>query len=323
VDNAYGDRIITEKYDMYKESAVSWERLSFISGGKVEPLNEGEAYVSRDVFSLYFNESFDPAKDNYYIMPVQITKNTAYYRADAVIYSSGIDYTIGGKKVIGVKIVGVFDTAGDYREAMIIQSDEGFGAFAKNAVYATDIRIATPAAKAEQRQLFRWMGKNDLYPNIVNTRVYYEIANVMGIFTQVFAYLSIILGLFAVVLMYNYINTSIAGGKRNIGILRALGARGRDIMKIYLFESGILAVLVIIFSSILTIIFTDALDKILVSQIRVFINSPLLDNIRILFLSPLPFILTFLSTVLVMFISTVYPIYRISRKKPIDIINDR
>jgi hypothetical protein len=189
--------------------------------------------------------------------------------------------------------------------------------------FVSGIKTAVPSSRAGRLELFRWIEDNDLYPAMINVLTFITIANVLGIFTQVFAYLSILLAIIAGAAMYNYISASIAGGKSEIGILRALGARGKDVMKIFMFESGILTALILIFSAVFTVIFTNVLDSLLISQMVRIYNIPALADLTILSLTPLPFVMSAAATIVIMLAATLYPIYKMSKRRPIDIINER
>ena len=56
-------------------------------------------------------------------------------------------------------------------------------------------------------------------------------------------YASIALFIFAAVLMMNFIIVSISYRKKDIGILRAIGARSTDVLKIFIWEGVMLAVI--------------------------------------------------------------------------------
>jgi len=56
---------------------------------------------------------------------------------------------------------------------------------------------------------------------------------------------SIVIGLFAVFLMYSFITIGLINKRRNISILRSMGARTTDVMKIFMIEAVILAIFVL------------------------------------------------------------------------------
>jgi hypothetical protein len=67
-----------------------------------------------------------------------------------------------------------------------------------------------------------------------------EILDILG---QVFLYVGIGFALFSALLLMNFIATSISYKKREIGILRAVGARSSDVFKIFFSEALIIALI--------------------------------------------------------------------------------
>lgn len=73
-----------------------------------------------------------------------------------------------------------------------------------------------------------------------------DISNVIGIYTGLAKYIlviSLIFVLFTFLLFSNFISVSISYCKKEIGILRALGARNKDIIKIFGYESIIISII--------------------------------------------------------------------------------
>lgn len=78
-----------------------------------------------------------------------------------------------------------------------------------------------------------------------------EIASIINLYQKLMKYiliLSLVFVLFTFLLFSNFISLSISHCKKEIGILRALGARKRDIIKIFSFEAMVLAICSWIFS---------------------------------------------------------------------------
>ena len=82
---------------------------------------------------------------------------------------------------------------------------------------------------------------NNLYANTVATQDVKSIKDFASFATKVFFYASIALFIFAAVLMMNFIIVSISYRKKDIGILRAIGARSTDVLKIFIWEGVMLA----------------------------------------------------------------------------------
>ncbi len=125
-------------------------------------------------------------------------------------------------------------------------------------------------------------------------------------------YVSLVLFIFTVFLIGNFIMTSIHYRKKEIGVLRALGARSIDIIKIFLWEGIVMSFISATISSILLVLVTNLLNNVIMSGTNL-ILTPFILNIR-------QFVLIYFVVFIVTIISSVLPIIKISKMKPIDAI---
>lgn len=123
------------------------------------------------------------------------------------------------------------------------------------------------------------------------------------------------LAIFAAVMFCNFIATSIANKKREIGILRAVGARGLDVLKIFLNESLIIALINWLLATVVCLVG--------VNYINGYIRNKFNMLVTILNFGPLQIIIIFIISIFVAFIASSLPVFNISRKKPIDAIKNR
>ncbi|MEG1494903.1 MAG: FtsX-like permease family protein, partial [Bacilli bacterium] len=135
---------------------------------------------------------------------------------------------------------------------------------------------------------------------------------IIDIFKNIAFYVSLVFLVFTIFLISNFIFTSIHYRKKEIGVLRALGARSLDIIKIFLWEGFIIALISGIISSIVLVICSNNLNYVLMKEIGLLL-TPLIVSIR-------QFGLIFLVVILVVLISSVIPLLKISKMKPIDAI---
>lgn len=147
------------------------------------------------------------------------------------------------------------------------------------------------------------------------TSVLYVVNSGLETFARVFLYVGLGLAFFAAVLLTNYISTSISYKKREIGILRAVGARSSDVFGIFFNESLIIALINFILASVATGVTVFILNTVFRRDYNLLITF-LLFGIR-----QVGLILG--SSLLVAFIASFIPVMRIARKKPIDAINNR
>lgn len=133
--------------------------------------------------------------------------------------------------------------------------------------------------------------------------------------STVFLYVAIAFAVFASLLLMNFISTSISYKKREIGVLRALGARGSDVFGIFFNESAIIAMINFVLATIATTIACSVINVVMVKNLGiqiVLLNGSIRQPLLILAIS--------LASA---FISSLLPVIKISKKKPIDAINNR
>ena len=139
--------------------------------------------------------------------------------------------------------------------------------------------------------------------------------NIIDNTAKVFLYVGIVFAGFAALLLMNFISTSISYKKREIGVLRALGARGADIFGIFFNEATIIAFINFVLASVATFIICKVININLIKEYAidiVLLNVSIRQFLLILGVS-------WGSALLASFIPTT----KISRKKPIDAINNR
>ncbi|MEG0276841.1 MAG: ATP-binding cassette domain-containing protein [Coprobacillus sp.] len=142
-----------------------------------------------------------------------------------------------------------------------------------------------------------------------------SVNSVVAVLGDVFFWVGIGFAVFAAIMFCNFIATSIANKKREIGILRAVGARGMDVLKIFLNESLIIALI-----NWLLAVSACFAGTLFINQ---FIRNDFGVLVTVLNFGPLQIILLLVISIAVAFIASVLPVYKISRKKPVDAIKDR
>ncbi len=129
---------------------------------------------------------------------------------------------------------------------------------------------------------------------------------------RVFLIIGCALAVFSALLLFNFISVSIAGKKREIGILRAVGARGTDVFKIFFSESGIITGICFVLSVVLTLILVFVLNGEMASVLGI--------PITLFVFGPMPILLVFGIALLVAIIATFLPVFFAARKRPVESI---
>jgi len=185
-----------------------------------------------------------------------------------------------------------------------------------DAVY--EIAFLPYDASDEQTNLY-WDMYSEKYFKDDGTRLYLSgslIENIRSIdyliedLLKIFLYVGIGLAVFAILLFSNFISVSISYKKREIGILRAVGARSFDVFKIFFSESFFISVLCFVFSAVGCIIACN------------FINAELAEGIGVslLVFGPMSFVVLLAAAFLTAVIATFLPVYNAAKKKPVDSI---
>lgn len=145
---------------------------------------------------------------------------------------------------------------------------------------------------------------NFLYSSILSVN------NLVENLSLVFLIIGIVLAVFAALLLFNFITMSISNKKKEIGILRAVGARGIDVFKIFFSESGIIVgictVLALIGSIVLTFVINNVLKVEAGLDVTLFVFGPL----SVLLMVGIAFAVAVISTFL--------PVFFAARKKPVE-----
>ncbi len=130
--------------------------------------------------------------------------------------------------------------------------------------------------------------------------------------SMVFLIVGIVMALFAALLLFNFITMSIANKQKEIGILRAVGARGIDVFKIFFSESGIIVGICLVLSIVGTAIVASVLNNVLKAQIGL--------QVTLFVFGWLSAVIMIAIAVFVAFIATFLPVYFAARKKPVESI---
>ena len=128
--------------------------------------------------------------------------------------------------------------------------------------------------------------------------------------SKVFLYVGIVLAAFAALLLSNFISVSISYKKKEIGILRAVGARSFDVFKIFFSESFFIAticVAIAIFASVsLCVAINATLITLISASLLVFGINSLVVLIGVAFVTVV--------------VATFLPVWSAAKKKPVESI---
>ncbi len=220
-------------------------------------------------------------------------------------------------------VVGFFDKGGnmDYNSAIML-SDEFMSQFKMEPSGKYRVIVA-PVVEYNDDLLAAIKYANGTYKDgVVRYSIESNVAatlndvnDLLETLGQVFLYIGIGFAVFASLLMFNFISTSINFKKHDIGILRAIGSRSNDVFRIFFSESFIIACINFLLSAGITVGVTMFLNNYLRTEYGLLIT---LLTIGIKQIG-----LIFGVSVGVAFVSSFLPVKKIASKKPIDAIRDR
>ena len=138
----------------------------------------------------------------------------------------------------------------------------------------------------------------------------YSFSNLVKELQTIFLIIALVVGVFAALMLLNFISVSISSKRKEIGILRAVGARGSDVFKIFFAEAFIIAIICFILATIGSYIVCYNLNNSLAD----IINAQMLDfNI-------INVAMIFGISICVSIIATFLPVFIASRKSPVESI---
>ena len=137
-----------------------------------------------------------------------------------------------------------------------------------------------------------------------------QIIDLISTLKTVFLIVGVVFGVFAALMLFNFISSSINSKIREIGILRAVGARGSDLFKIFFSESGLISLICTVLSIVIAII------------VCWYMNSELSENLgfKVLNFGIINIGIIIGGALLIAIIGTFIPVFRASKKQPVDSI---
>ncbi len=151
---------------------------------------------------------------------------------------------------------------------------------------------------------YKYEFSNDIYMNII------MFLDLISVLKKVFLIIGIVFGVFAALMLFNFISTSINNKIREIGILRAVGARGSDLFKIFFTESGIIGIICSVIAIASSIGISMYLNNYMVQSVGLAMLDFGIINIAMILGGAL----------LIVFVGTIIPVIKAAKKPPVESI---
>lgn len=285
-------------------------------------------------------EEFINETQNYYY-PLLYGKNidlknqASYYPADRGTFSPYYDYkayyfykTGSGDSTIKTFNVNYYYDDSNNNSTTIVSHN-----FAKNYIADTNVwfnnivtnyeipantkynKLMTKTTYSDQEIKVMWQdfsNKGFIYE--MNNATYQQISIMIDLvnqFKQIFLYIGIGTGALSALLLANFISASINNKKKDIGILRAVGAKGGDVFKVFWSESGIIALICFVLATVSAALTCNALNGVIVGTII---------SIKVLNFSVVNILIILGASILISLLATLFPVLHAAKKPPVEAI---
>lgn len=160
----------------------------------------------------------------------------------------------------------------------------------------------------DETQGLRFSLQNQVMDTLDNFNDFIEIG------ADIFLYIGIGFAVFSALMLMNFISVSISYKRREIGVLRAVGARSSDVFKIFFSEAFMIALINYILSIIATVT--------VINVFNTFVRNEGL-NITLLNFGVRQVVLMFAVSLFVAAVASFLPVWNIARRKPVDAIKNK
>lgn len=289
---------------------ISEHLIALKSGADINNLKADECLLEENIFKNYFNVTTVEEIKEKLNSGAEINLTTEdgekmYYKVLSVIPSSYYH------SIQQSEYVHTSQHFGSWHNGLII-ADEVY-----NAKYVGYDQLVVKL-KDNNSKFLHYCDKlhNGGYYSVqcIATDMLDEYGNLVVAFSKYMMWVAVGIAVFAGLMLMNFISVSITYKKREIGVLRAIGARGKDVFSIFFAESFVVCLINFILATIGCGIACFFIN-------RAFISSGF--NITLLIFTIRQVILIFGVSLFVAFISTFFPVRKFAKKNPIDSINNR
>jgi ABC-type lipoprotein export system ATPase subunit/ABC-type antimicrobial peptide transport system permease subunit len=200
-------------------------------------------------------------------------------------------------------------------ERSVVMSQAKRDAVLREMLTAATVFVPIDAKEKNNERLLNYLDGNNLWYLTYASGELKTFNTLFSFLSDLLNYVSLAMLIFVTVLIYSFISSGVKRKTREIGVLRALGARGVDIAKIFAIEGGAIFVIQTVFSVLLIFVSSSVINKILTQQ---FVNSLVLLSVSFSTL-----LLTALLGIAAIIIASILPLIRLIKMKPAEVMKAR
>jgi ABC-type antimicrobial peptide transport system permease subunit len=205
-------------------------------------------------------------------------------------------------------------------DSVIILNEEDFKDFrqVENFLYALYFNdtsnLSTIYNVAENNNIYI---SSDAY-NSIKT-----IISIVKIFKEFFMFFTIGLCVAGILLLCNFGISNIRRRKYEIGVIKAMGGQTIEVCKIFLMQILFVGLCVCLCSALLLFALSPIVNNVLIESMLYFVNNPNLASISIINFNVLIVIMDIVAMLLITLISTMIPLWKLHKIKPVNIIKHK
>lgn len=306
----------TQKTLAENEVLINASTALYVNGGyqylDIYYYNENDYNFMNKTYNNY--ASFEAAVKEYF--------NSINLRLNFVEYDDDYNYVVSDKYTGKYKIVGIYyGSQSNLYSGLMFKNVESLPTEVRCNfnVYKSIITKLT-GNRVKDREFIMYLSQYDSKEDVpvIRSEVSVMLENFVDMIetmSKVFLYVGIGFAVFSALLLMNFIGISISYKKKEIGILRALGARGKDVYGIFLNESLIITLINFAVSMIFTIAGVILINSLVTKELGIHLTLLSFGIRQILLLLAV--------SVVVAVVASFLPTHKVSKMKPIDAILDR
>ncbi len=310
------------------EVVISPNLIKSIYGERFKAMNSAfyfESEISKLTSKVSFAEKVNAMKALAPLFRLENNLPDEYPEPPTTLKINKTDITTGEKTSIEFNIVGVyvdvnadFSASGLFKVRPLMFSKSGFNKLGVSPVQGEFARIIAPQETGvfATNSLAEYMSKTDglnlkWYKNDVLSSIEQNKDSLKD-FSNLFLYVSIALAIFSVFMLFNYISSSIVSKKQSIGVLRALGSNGKDIFTMFTAESLFISIVNAILANVMAFVGCIFVNMYIKNIMHLTINFAIFGFRQIIIISAI--------SIITGIVSSLIPIIRICKEKPIELI---